>query len=67
VHLSDGSSFHPVQVVAPATLPNYTDEVLKLTSGQRRVCAFHRTDDFTCSILYRDLELELQERLVLHD
>src|SRR6202045_4304415 len=33
VHLSDGSSFHPVQVVAPATLPNYTDEVLKLTSG----------------------------------
>jgi hypothetical protein len=33
VHLSDGSSFHPVQVVAPNTLPNYTDEVLKLTSG----------------------------------
>ncbi len=29
VHLSDGSSFHPVQVVAPNTLPNYTDEVLK--------------------------------------
>jgi asparaginyl-tRNA synthetase len=23
VHLSDGSSFHPVQVVAPNTLPNY--------------------------------------------
>src|SRR6516225_963337 len=33
VHLSDGSSFHPVQVVAPNTLPNYTDEVLKLTTG----------------------------------
>jgi asparaginyl-tRNA synthetase len=33
VHLSDGSSFYPLQVVAPATLPNYTDEVLKLTSG----------------------------------
>src|ERR1700686_1686580 len=33
VHLSDGSSFHPVQVVAPNTLPNYTDEVLKLTAG----------------------------------
>src|SRR5580700_5831735 len=33
VHLSDGSSFHPVQVVAPATLPNYADEVLKLTAG----------------------------------
>ena len=29
VHLSDGSSFHPVQVVAPNTLPNYSDEVLQ--------------------------------------
>src|ERR1700688_1900173 len=33
VHLSDGSSFHPVQVVAPAALSNYADEVLKLTAG----------------------------------
>src|SRR5438046_5337440 len=33
VHISDGSSFHPVQVVAPNTLPNYTEEVLKLTAG----------------------------------
>src|SRR5262245_66084586 len=33
VHLSDGSSFHPVQVVAPNTLPNYESEVLKLTTG----------------------------------
>ena len=33
VHLSDGSSFHPVQVVAPNTLPNYADEVMKLTAG----------------------------------
>src|ERR1700694_6280808 len=33
VHISDGSSFHPVQVVAPNTLPNYTDEVLKRTAG----------------------------------
>jgi aspartyl/asparaginyl-tRNA synthetase len=33
VHLSDGSSFHPVQVVTPNTLPNYADEVLKLTTG----------------------------------
>src|ERR1700740_1990797 len=39
VHLSDGSSFHPVQVVAPNTLPNYMDEVLKLTSG----CAVEAT------------------------
>src|SRR6266850_5154094 len=33
VHIADGSSFHPVQVVAPSTLPNYADEVLKLTAG----------------------------------
>ena len=39
VHLSDGSSFHPVQVVAPNTLPNYSDEVLKLTAG----CAVEAT------------------------
>ena len=30
VSVSDGSSFHPVQVVAPSTLPNYADEVLRL-------------------------------------
>ena len=39
VHLSDGSSFHPLQVVVPNTLPNYTDEVLKLTTG----CAVEAT------------------------
>jgi asparaginyl-tRNA synthetase len=33
VHVSDGSSFQPLQVVAPSTLPNYTDEVLRLTAG----------------------------------
>jgi len=33
VHVSDGSSFHPVQVVAPATLANYADEVMHLTAG----------------------------------
>ena len=33
IHVSDGSSFHPVQVVAPNTLSNYADEILKLTSG----------------------------------
>src|SRR5690242_21763535 len=33
IHVSDGSAFHPVQVVAPNTLPNYTDEVLRLTAG----------------------------------
>src|SRR5215510_9965934 len=33
VHLSDGSSFHPLQVVAPNTLANYADEVARLTAG----------------------------------
>jgi asparaginyl-tRNA synthetase len=33
VHVSDGSAFHPVQVVVPATLPNYASEVQKLTAG----------------------------------
>src|ERR1700676_4821783 len=33
VNVSDGSCFNPVQVVAPNTLPNYTDEVMKLTAG----------------------------------
>ncbi len=31
--VSDGSTFHPVQVVAPNTLGNYSDEILKLTAG----------------------------------
>jgi asparaginyl-tRNA synthetase len=39
LHVSDGSSFHPVQVVAPNTLANYDDEVLKLTAG----CAVEAT------------------------
>src|SRR5688572_2189881 len=39
IHLSDGSSFHPVQVVAPKDLPNYEKEVLHLTSG----CAIEAT------------------------
>jgi asparaginyl-tRNA synthetase len=33
LHLSDGSCFHPLQVVAPRELPNYEDVVLRLTSG----------------------------------
>ena len=39
LHLSDGSCFHPVQVVAPGTLANYADEVLRLTTG----CAVQAT------------------------
>src|SRR4051812_20186063 len=39
VHISDGSSFHPVQVVAPNTLANYASEVQNLTAG----CAVEAT------------------------
>ncbi|MEI9929571.1 MAG: hypothetical protein WDM89_03115 [Rhizomicrobium sp.] len=39
MQVSDGSAFHPVQVVVPNTLSNYADEVLKLTAG----CAVRAT------------------------
>ena len=39
IHVSDGSCFHPVQVVAPNTLPNYAAEVMRLTAG----CAIEAT------------------------
>jgi asparaginyl-tRNA synthetase len=39
VHVSDGSCFHPVQVVAQSTLPNYEAEIRKLTAG----CAVEAT------------------------
>ena len=39
VNISDGSSFHPVQVVAPKDLPNYESEVMRLTAG----CAVEAT------------------------
>jgi asparaginyl-tRNA synthetase len=39
VHVSDGSGFHPLQVVAPATLANYASDVQKLTAG----CAVEAT------------------------
>ncbi len=39
IHLHDGSGFEPIQVVAPATLPNYAAEILHLTAG----CAIRAT------------------------
>jgi asparaginyl-tRNA synthetase len=39
LHVSDGSAFHPVQVVAPNTLANYAGEILRLTAG----CAVEAT------------------------
>jgi len=44
VHVSDGSCFHPVQVVAPTTLGNYA-EVLRLTAG----CAVEATGNIVPS------------------
>jgi asparaginyl-tRNA synthetase len=33
IHVHDGSSFDPIQVVAEAALPNYQTEILHLTTG----------------------------------
>ncbi len=45
VHVSDGSCFHPVQVVAPATLASYASEIQKLTAG----CAVRATGTIVAS------------------
>jgi asparaginyl-tRNA synthetase len=39
IHVSDGSCFAPIQVVAPATLPNYDTEVRHLTTGCSVICS----------------------------
>src|SRR3954471_18176915 len=33
IHLHDGSCFDPIQIVAPASLPNYESEIRRLTTG----------------------------------
>ena len=33
IHLHDGSCFAPLQIIAEKTLPNYADEILKVTAG----------------------------------
>jgi asparaginyl-tRNA synthetase len=45
VHVHDGSCFAPLQVVAPADLPNYESEIRKLTSG----CSVVATGTLTAS------------------
>ena len=45
VNVSDGSCFAPIQVVAPAALPNYETEVKRLTAG----CAVIATGTLTPS------------------
>lgn len=39
IHVHDGSSFSPIQVVAPGELPNYSAEVLHLTAGCAVECS----------------------------
>ena len=45
IHVHDGSCFDPLQVVAPADLPNYESEIRKLTSG----CSVIATGTLTAS------------------
>jgi len=45
IALSDGSGFEPLQVVAANSLPNYQEEILKLTSG----CAIIATGKLVAS------------------
>src|SRR5262247_1478665 len=45
IHLHDGSCFDPIQVVAPGTLPNYEEEIKKVTSG----CSLIATGVLTAS------------------
>src|SRR5882672_1225256 len=45
LHVHDGSGFDPIQVVAPASLPNYESEIKRLTSG----CSVTATGTLTAS------------------
>ena len=45
IAVHDGSCFEPLQVVAPAELPNYASEVTRLTAG----CAIRVTGDLVAS------------------
>jgi len=45
INVHDGSSFDPIQVVVPAELPNYQEEVLHLTTG----CAVVATGELVAS------------------
>ena len=33
IHVHDGTSFHPIQVVAQNTLPNYEEEIIRIGAG----------------------------------
>jgi asparaginyl-tRNA synthetase len=40
INLYDGSCFDGIQIVAPESLSNYRDEILKLTSGCSMIAIF---------------------------
>ena len=46
ITLHDGSCFEPLQVIAPADLPNYTSEIARLSTG----CALRVTGDLVPSV-----------------
>jgi len=39
INVNDGSCFNSIQIVAPSELPNYSDEILKLTAGCAVKCS----------------------------
>src|SRR3954468_13460974 len=45
VNVSDGSCFHPIQLVVPKEIKNYQDEILHLTAG----CAVEATGTIVAS------------------
>src|SRR6201989_3251726 len=59
IHLHDGSCFDPIQVVAPADLPNYASEVAHLTAG----CAISATGTVVAS-QGKGQSVELQARTI---
>ena len=38
IQVHDGTCFHPIQVVAQNTLPNYEDEITRLSTGCAVIC-----------------------------
>lgn len=61
IHLSDGSCFDALQLVAPSSLPNYDSEVLRLTAG----CSLRATGKLAESQgKGQSVELQVEELVV---
>ena len=48
INLHDGSCFHPIQLVADKDLPNYAEEILRLTAGCSLRCHGKLVEYFFC-------------------